>query len=916
MKPRSTVAVFQHASPQLIFSLLGILCIGATYVPLDCTVPPARLRAILAECKPSALLASGTTLAQTTNLDLLPSVTVLNVSSLPSRTLIRQAVAVKNNDPAAILFTSGSSGVPKGVVLSHGGLCSHVEALIHTHGFGSETVLQQSSVAFDMSLNQIFMALASGGTLVIVPESLRKDPFSVAKILLEQKITYTSATPSEYLSWFRYGSNILSQSSCWKYATAGGEKITQELLQWFGTLKSQFEHSFHVFNAYGPTEASMSSNETEIDLEVSHTDRQSSGRCLPNYSVYIMDEGLCPLPVGFPGEICIAGGGVALGYLTDFKNNGDKFLRQPSPSSFAIEKGWDRMYRTGDKGLLAADGTLKVLGRIDGDTQVKLRGLRIEMQDIEQSIMEAAKGRFKEVVVTPRGDPTILVAHVVLSSGDSLEQQPDFLCSLAHSLPLPQYMHPAAIVPVKHMPLTTSGKVDRRALRTLAIPASSHKEAGPSKALTEMETILAQIWEKVIPQQVQQAHTINAGSDFFHVGGNSMLLVELRGLMRRKFSTQPPLLQLFEHSTLGSMAAVIQDLAPEEGSEVDWETETEIPSNCTSGRTRPAPAQTRSSQKTIVLTGPTGFLGNHILRLLVGDPNVEKIHCIAIRNINRLAEFANSKKITIHTGDLSLPLCGLSEEQAALIFGSEHDIVHNGADVSFLKTYHSLRAPNLSSTKELVKLGLECCTSFHFVSTGTVGKLNRTDYLAPESLAQFVPDRTFTDGYAASKWASEKFLEKANDRFGLPIFIHRPSSVTGDQAGETDIVSNVLNYSAIIKALPETHRWRGFVDLVSVEIAAAGIVRAVLQNELEGTGVQYLHHAGERVIPAESIKEFLASDAQTKWQSLSMHEWIEKAVHHGMNPLVGEFLGSAETGQGLRIGQKLLRADEKSELLS
>lgn len=461
-----------------------------------------------------------------------------------------------------------------------------------------------------------------------------------------------------------------------------------------------------------------------------------------------MDESLCPLPVGFPGEICIAGAGVALGYLDSSNENGDRFLRQPSPSSFAIEKGWDRMYRTGDRGLLAADGTLKVLGRIDGDTQVKLRGLRIEMQDIEQSIMDAAKGRFKEVVVTPRGDPTILVAHVVLSSEDSLEQQPDFLGSLAHSLPLPQYMHPAAIAPVKHIPLTTSGKVDRKALQTLAIPASSHKETGPSKALTETETILAQIWEKVIPQQVQQVHTINASSDFFHVGGNSMLLIELRELMRGKFSIHPPLLQLFEHSKLGSMAAVIQDLAPEEGNEVDWETETEIPSNYTSGRTRP---QTRGSQPTIVLTGSAGFLGNHILRLLVDDPNVEKIHCIAIRNSNRLAEFANSKKITIHTGDLSLPLCGLSEEQAALIFGSAHAIVHNGADVSFLKTYHSLRAPNLSSTKELVKLGFEYCTSFHFISTGTVGKLNRTDHLAPESLAQLVPDRTFTDGYAASK---------------------------------------------------------------------------------------------------------------------------------------------------------------------
>ena len=912
--PHSVVAVFQEAGPHFVFSLLAILRIGAIYVPLDCNIPQARLRVMLAGCKPSALLANGTTLAQTGSLEIAPSVIVFDVFNLPNEKPMTRPITVRASNPAAILFTSGSTGVPKGVVLSHGGLCNHLEALTNTHGFGSETVLQQSSVGFDMSLNQIFMALVHGGTLVIVPEALRKDAPAVSRIVLEEKITYTSATPSEYLAWLRHGSNSIFKSKSWRYATAGGEQFTTELLQVFRHLKNQVQPSFRAFNAYGPTEGSMSSNELEIDLEGPDSQHIPAGKALPNYTVYIMDGDLSPLPIGFLGEICIAGAGVAIEYLNNPNESKKKFLKDPQLSSFAREKGWDRMYRTGDKGVLRSDGTLEVLGRIEGDTQIKLRGLRIEMQDIEQSILDAAKGAVSEVIVTPRGDPTILVAHAVLSSTASTEKEREFLRQLATSLPLPQYMRPAAIISIDSMPLNASGKTDRQALQNIPIP-TKQQETGLTRELTKTESKLVQIWGEVLPQQMQDIYTIDEASDFFHVGGNSMLLIELRELVRNNFGVHLPLLRLFEHSTLGAMAAAVQDLSPGEATEIDWEMETEVPPDYLELNIQQVPVRNHSSHRTIVLTGSTGFLGNYILRLLVEDPGVDKIHCIAIRNSDKLAEFVDSEKVVLHNGDLSLPRCGLSEAEAISIFNSADAIIHNGADVSFLKTYSSLRAPNLSSTKELGKLALPRQIPFHFISTATVGKVVKTDSLAPESLANSLPDPSFADGYAASKWASEVFLEKANRRFGLPTFIHRPSSITGDQAGETDIVSNVLKFSSTIKALPDSSRWSGYVDLISLENAATRIVRSVLQErpvDVRGSRVEYLHHAGDRVIPAQSINEFLSTDQRAQWESLSMQEWVEKAVQSGMNPLVGEFLRSADRGQGLQIGQRLLlKGDEK-----
>jgi hybrid polyketide synthase/nonribosomal peptide synthetase ACE1 len=783
--------------------------------------------------------------------------------------------------------------------------------LTNTHGFGAEIVLQQSSVGFDMSLNQIFMALANGGTLVIVPEALRKDPLAVSKILLDHNITYTSATPSEYLAWSRHGLENLSRTRSWRFATAGGEQFSPDLVQTFRNLKSGFHHPFKAINAYGPTEGSCSSNEIEVNLEGSINQHIPAGKALPNYAVYIVDGELRPMPIGFPGEICIAGAGVAIAYLNKPTETAKKFVRDPQLSTIAAEKGWVRMYRTGDKGKLLPGGSLEVLGRIEGDTQIKLRGLRIEMQDIEQSILDSAKAQVKEVIVTPRGEPTILVAHAVLSAQVSTDNQPEFLRLLAASLPLPQYMRPAAIIPVDSFPLNASGKIDRKAVQMLPIPATLSKQrtAELTRELTASEVRLVRIWEEVLPRQMQGVHTIDEASDFFHVGGNSMLLIELRELVRKTFAVHLPLLHLFEHSTLGSMAAAIQDMsASGTATELDWEKETEVPSNFKQLEGQRA-VQSGGSHRTLVLTGATGFLGNAMLQILVDDATVDKVHCIAIRNSKKLAKFIGSEKVVIHQGDLSLPRCGLSEADATFVFNSADAIIHNGADVSFLKSYNTLRAPNLTSTKELVKLALPRQIPFHFISTATVGKLNKSDTLAPESLASLMPSPTFADGYAASKWASEVFLEKANTQFGLPTFIHRPSSITGAQAGETDIVSNVLKYASALKSLPDSSNWTGYVDLISLESAATGIVKVVLDDRAADVGAQgvgFLHHAGEKVIPAQSIKTHLSGDDKLKWETVTMDEWVDKAVHKGMNPLVGEFLRSADKGTGMQIGQKLL----------
>lgn len=919
-KRGSAVAVLQDASLHYMSSLLAILRVGAVCVPLDCNIPPARLRVMIGAANCSALLANTTTVAQTKNLGLPQSVAVLDVLLLQGETPVHCPVSAQASDAAVTLFTSGTTGIPKGVILSHDSLRNHVEALVHTHGFGRETVLQQSSTGFDMSLNQIFMALANGGTLVIVPEALRKDPGAVTKIVLEEDITYTSATPSEYLAWLRHGATSLSKSTHWAYATAGGEKYPPELLQGFKQLDDGFEREFHFFNAYGPTECSMSSSEIDLSLQ-NHLDNPHvpAGRTLPNYRIYIMDQNLSVLPIGWSGEVCIAGAGVAIDYVNNADESRKKFLKDPMPSPVPMHNGWTRMYRTGDKGVLRSDGTLEIIGRMEGDTQIKLRGLRIELQDIEQAILNAANRRVKAVVVTTRGDPTLLVAHAVLSPSDaSAESEARFLRDLAASLALPQYMRPAAIVPVSSMPLNASGKVDRKALQRLAVP-SIVQGTESEEELTETESRLSRIWQSALPQQVQGMHRIDTATDFFHVGGNSLLLIELRHLINETFQISIPLIKLFENSTLGAMATMLQDISSSADPAIDWEAETMIPNDLVKAgpQQRSAVAgESHTAPKTVVISGATGVLGSSLLRLLVQSPDVVKIHCIAMRDTSKLAEFADSQKVVLHKGDLSLARCGLSESEAESIAATADVIIHNGADVSFLKTYRSLRGANVSSTKELMRLASNRRIPLHFVSTATAGKFNKSDTLAPESLARFPPDQDggagLANGYAASKWASEVFLEKASRQLDLPVFIHRPSAIMGDDAGD-DVMSNLVEYGSVIKALPDLSRWTGYVDLVTLENVTEGIVRSVLQAT-SGTEaharVEYLHHAGDQIIPVQSIRDLLNGEAGSDLQSLPIGDWVETAVQSGMNPLVGEFLRNADAHGGLQVGQKLLLSRE------
>lgn len=614
------VAVFQEPTPDWIISVIAIFWASAVYVPLVLLNPTPRLAAIVRAAEPKALLVHEATIELASELQS-GKASIINVGEQTldqagsSPTSTSTSILVSGEDPAVILFTSGSTGVPKGIVLRHRNLANHIEGYVRAWNIGREVVLQQSAFSFDLSIGQIFTALAMGGTLVVASRDTRRDPTALAKLIRRESITWTLLTPSEYSGVLQVGSEELRQASHWAHALACGEALTRKLVREFARLGHE---TLRLYNAYGPAEAIISATMAEVNIR---DDREegavTAGTPNPNYSIYIVDDLSNALPQGFPGEICIGGCGVAVGYLNDEPLTKSKFLTGMFESTDDKKQGWTVTYRTGDMGRLREDGTLTYEGRREGDSQVKIRGFRVDLLEIEAAILEASHGVLTDVVVTMRAESQHLIAHVIFSGVQPApHDQAKYLSELLPTLPLPVYMQPTMAVPVEGFPKNIHGKKDRSVIAKLPLPQYSPRGLPTSEVtveeLTAVEARLAKAWREVLPEDFAGHFKIGASTDFFAVGGNSLLLVKLQARIRDAFDVSLPLINLLDAGTLGVMAARIE--ASRVVSTVDWDNETALSDELFRLASKAAGVddneRIKTQDRTVLLTGVTGIWGH------------------------------------------------------------------------------------------------------------------------------------------------------------------------------------------------------------------------------------------------------------------------------------------------------------------
>ncbi|KAM7189008.1 hypothetical protein V8F20_010311 [Naviculisporaceae sp. PSN 640] len=929
VKPGDKVGVLQDATPSWICSVIAIFWAGGVYVPMVPFLNPIpRLEAIIQAAQPTAILVNGATADLGSQLQTLGASIVqvdhvlANASSLPSASDI-PAMPVSGNDPAVILFTSGSTGTPKGIVLRHRNLVNHIEGYVKAWNIGcDEVVLQQSAFSFDLSIGQIFTALSQGGTLVVAPDNIRRDPGALINLMLGQKVTWTLLTPSEYSGLLQASPQELRQASSWKHALACGETLPRKLVRDFVNLGHP---SVRLYNCYGPAEAIISATMTEVSLRDGDADNGpvSVGRPNPNYSIYIADEQGNPLPPGFPGEIVISGCGVGVGYLNEEDLTKAKFITSSQTlSDWDVEHGWTLSYRTGDMGRLGPDGMLMHEGRLEGDSQVKIRGFRVDLLDIESTMLNESNGIIADAVITLReeDEAQLLVAHVIFARSQELdnEEAAAYLRSLLGSLPLPAYMRPSLAVPVDKFPKNLHGKKDRKAIVKLPIPQftsgspdSADTCSEVDQTLSPVEKRLAEAWVEVLPAGLAQNIIIASNTDFFEVGGNSLLLVKLQAKIRNIFKVSLQLIKLLDTSVLSEMAALIETSQPVET--VDWNKETSLDedlldkvSTHNTGH-RPALAPVKQQGRVVLLTGATGYFGPYILGQLLSDPSIATIHCVAVRAEspshakNRVLQamstattmtcpdttMSMSSKIVIHPGDLGHPLLGLSEAVFAELTASVDLIIHSAARRSFWDSYYSLRDSNVLSTRTLLHLSAPRRVPVHFISTSGVLLLGPPESgAAPGSVSRFEPPVDGSNGYVATKWASEVLLERASRDLQIPVTVHRftprPDEAPRADDDETkaacldDLVEATIGLGNVV---PERSTWAGRTDLVRSEGLAKAIVDATVDDSKK---TQFMHHEGQVTLWVDELFDLLEGRLEGKIESrMGLLEWVGAVKRQG-----------------------------------
>ncbi|MBX7096394.1 MAG: amino acid adenylation domain-containing protein [Myxococcaceae bacterium] len=533
--PGDLVALLSPRTPELMSSMLGTFLAGAAYVPLDPHHPPARLATVIARAKPKVVMSSK---------DLDPLLTQVlaqgDASDKPRRLPLTASAApralpeAKPGDLAYVIFTSGSTGVPKGVMVERQGMLNHLYAKLNDLELSPhDCVAQTASQCFDISVWQFFVASLVGARTRIVPDEVTHDPRALLADSTSGKVTVLEVVPSMLRAMLDVPVSPEVALGHLRWMVATGEALPGELCQRFSARHPRVP----VVNAYGPTECSDDVTHAIIP-KGSERATAPVGKPIQNTRIYVLDPHGSPTPIGVPGEVYVGGDGVGRGYLDDPARTADAFVPDPFGPPGA------RLYRTGDRGRWLPTGELEFLGRLD--FQVKVRGHRIELGEVEGALARCAGVKEAVAAATPDG---LLVGYVVPAGSAPLDTAA-LRTQLRESLP--ESMVPGAVVVLQELPLTSTGKLDRKRLPApTSEPLAQRERVAPRSPL---EGLVAGVWAKVLGHD-----QVGALDNFFEVGGHSLRLVTLAHEFERALGVGLSLSELVNHQSVAAQAALLAE---------------------------------------------------------------------------------------------------------------------------------------------------------------------------------------------------------------------------------------------------------------------------------------------------------------------------------------------------------------------
>ncbi|KAI4105286.1 MAG: hypothetical protein L6R37_002834 [Teloschistes peruensis] len=846
--PGQFIGLFCRPGIDAVAAMLGILLVRCAYVPMDPDFVANRLAFMVSDSNCQIVLfgqglePAARDVAIKTESSL-QTIAIDEAASKDDKLGLLKSASPK--DPFYVIYTSGSTGKPKGVVLTQSNTQQMLSTLHHDYAFGSnDRFLHQSSICFDLSVVQIFSALTAGAVLCIASAATRKDPPLLANFMRQSAVTVTYFTPSQFALLLEYAKESLEACQNYRIAFFAGERLSVRVAKAFYDL----EIPATLYNTWSPSEVVVQTTIHETAYPDPSTISIPIGYPLANCRHYITDSRLNPLPSGLIGEICVGGAQVGAGYLNRPDANASSFLNDPFCNEEDRARGWTKLFKTGDKGRFLPDGQLEFHGRIAGDKQIKLRGYRIDLAEVEQRLyLESSTEEGTAIVdvsvvaraiqpeetgktdstgsIASLTDNRQLVAFIVPRDRVEQEQRAAFVTSLHEKIGvhLNTYMLPNGYQFLDSLPVTIGGKVDRQSLLgrdlDLVLPltgpskdaSNPHRRQGAldKTALRTTTDIFREVLK--LPAEFQIAPTDN----FFKLGGQSILLLRLQARIKRAFKVSLTLTDLLKAPTPAGVDACVsaksrskemigQSLTKQGMPKIKWSEETILPND---SRYR-ASLSSRKSNNTevseVLLTGVDSFIGVHMLQSLLSVPTLAKVnvigtlskleHPMLVDYLERygllsenLTEESILSRVRCVPGVLTKPHFGLEAPSFQDLGQRIQAIYHFGGQISLLKTYSDLKPLNVSPVLDIIELAAcgKDLTRIHHLSTWSV------PHLQTWSAAKRTRSKI-----AISESTSAHFSPPATDDFGY-FKTRWVSEMLMTQASERGLAVSIYRASAV-----------------------------------------------------------------------------------------------------------------------
>ncbi|WP_459480612.1 amino acid adenylation domain-containing protein [Clostridium saccharoperbutylacetonicum] len=795
------VGICMHKGIELLVSVIAVLKAGLAYIPIDTSYPIERRAYIISDSKTGIVIAEENEVSKFES----TSLSVINIDTINERLKecsdVNLNLNIDNKNLAYILYTSGSTGKPKGVKVQHEGPLNTLIGYKNAYFKKQECKihLQMANYTFDVFVGDFLRSLCLGQTMVICPYEYLSDPKNLYELIRSEKIEFAEFVPAVMRYLVNYMKQINKKNDSFKALVISSDSWNMKEYREF---KEFFNEDTVFINAYGVTEASIDTTYIECnEIDENYNGCVPIGRPFVNAETYILDKYKNIAPQGIPGELCIGGKSVTLGYLNREDLTSEKFI-----SNKFTNEGY--IYRTGDLVRYNSKGIIEFLGRIDN--QIKIRGLRVELGEIENKLVQHKC--IKEAVVIAKQDKSnenILIGFYIEKEDRtvSVSELKNYLKEA-----LPEYMVPSTLIKLDKFPTNSNDKVDRKALKSVDIHLenTSDNYIAPTSVTEKM---VAKLWSEML-----EIDKIGLNDNFFDIGGHSFLAIKLINEIEKVMKFKLKLSEFLMNPTIKHVVEIKSNENCKVGSDLKVE-ETNFLNDAN------LPLEIQSSwynPKKILLTGATGHLGINLLVDLLKQYKEAWVYCLVrgndiddgakrIKNKliqNQLWNEEIMKRIIPVIGNLEEAFLGMKHNIFDELSREIDVIYHNGAYVNFAYPYEVLKNANVEGTKEVVRLATnKKMKLIHYISTTSVyenleGRKDVDDnelLISNEKLEN-------TLGYTQSKWVAERIIRNAMKR-GIPVTIYRPDVVTGSSKSgvwnSSDYASKILLNIIKLGIIPE-----------------------------------------------------------------------------------------------------------------